>query len=66
MKAVLVWVDAFERFYQMPEKAFEEFQETGSYNKLAELGYSIYDETSNFTFKPKHINELNILINHLP
>jgi hypothetical protein len=45
----------------MPEKAFEEFQETESYNKLAEIGYSVYDESSDMKFKDKSTNQLNEL-----
>jgi hypothetical protein len=61
MNPILVWVDAFETFYQMPEKAFEEFQETESYEKLLELGYSVYDYSSYMKFKDKSTNQLNEL-----
>ena len=61
MNPILVWVDAFETFYQMPEKAFEEFQETESYDKLLELGYSVYDESSDMRFKDESTNQLNEL-----
>jgi hypothetical protein len=45
----------------MPEKAFEEFQETESYDKLLELGYSVYDESSDMRFKDESTNQLNEL-----
>lgn len=61
MNPILVWVDAFETFYQMPEKAFEEFQQTESYDKLLELGFSVYDESSDMKFKVRSTNQLNEL-----
>jgi hypothetical protein len=63
MKAVLVWVDEFETFYQIPEKVFNEFQNTESYNRLEELGFSLHDESSGFKFLDKKTNQLNELIN---
>jgi hypothetical protein len=45
----------------MPEKAFEEFQQTESYDKLLELGYSVYDESSDMKFKVRSTNQLNEL-----
>jgi hypothetical protein len=45
----------------MPEKAFEEFQQTESYNKLLELGFSVYDESSDMKFKVRSTNQLNEL-----
>lgn len=61
MNPILVWVDTFETFYQMPEKVFEEFQQTESYIKLEELGFSLYDVSSDMKFKVNSTNQLNEL-----
>lgn len=35
---VLIWVDHFERFYLMPDEAWEDFQDTEYYTFLGEIG----------------------------
>jgi hypothetical protein len=45
----------------MPEKVFEEFQQTESYIKLEELGFSLYDVSSDMKFKVNSTNQLNEL-----
>ena len=61
MNPILVWVDTLETFYQMPKKVFEEFQQTESYIKLEELGFSLYDVSSDMKFKVNSTNQLNEL-----
>lgn len=65
-KYVLIWVDHFERFYLMPDEAWEDFQDTEYYTFLGEIGgYSehepgvdIYISISNKTIVANQVGKL--------
>jgi|LakMenEpi03Aug12_release.lakeMendotaPanAssembly.Ray.scaffolds.fasta_scaffold778142_1 hypothetical protein len=65
MKSILVWVDDFEKFYQMPVKVFEQFASTENFDKLLSIGYSLHDEDSGMLFKDKETNQIEELIKDL-
>lgn len=40
--AVLIWIDSFEKFYQMPLPIWNDFKKTPIFDKLENIGYSDY------------------------
>ena len=64
---VLIWVDHLERFYLMPDEAWEDFQDTEHYNFLTselggysehEPGVDIYISISNKTIVENQVGKL--------
>ena len=60
MRAILIWVDSFEKFYQLPLDVWNQFQDSNDYNKLLIIGYS--EHTSGMKFLPTSTNQVNELI----
>jgi len=63
MEPILIFVDAFETFYQMPINIWEAFKQTKEHDKLLELGYS--EHVDGFKFFALETNDLNKLIQKL-
>jgi hypothetical protein len=63
MEPILIFVDAFETFYQMPINVWESFKNTKEHNNLLELGYS--EHVDGFKFFAPETNDLNKLIENL-
>lgn len=67
-KSVLVWVDSFEEFFQMPLSVWDKFQNSKIFSKLLNVGYSEYysfEKNNGMKFSPHGTNEIDKLKNKL-
>ena len=64
--AVLVWIDSFEKFYQMPLPIWREFKKTPLFDKLENMGYSDYCSENNGDGIHKDLEFSDLETNELP